>query len=109
MCIRSKIPDHCRHKTGKTLVTLRDKKVLGASSDLQGLLQEAPGQSPCLIELPLWALVGWGRQVGAWGAGLGPMGYCWSAVVCSPADAANQIDLVMHKSCNSTHESSGPE
>lgn len=75
-------------------------RVQGASSDLQGLLQEAPGQSPCLIEMPLWGLVGRGRWVGAWGAGLGPMGSCWSAVVCSPADAADQTDLVMLESCS---------
>lgn len=74
------------------------KRRTGASSDLQGLLQEAPGQSPYLTEMPLWALVGGGRQGSAGGGGLGPMGCCWSAVVCSPADAANQTGLVMLES-----------
>ena len=48
--------------------------------------------------MSLWALVGGGRRVDAGGFGLGPMGCWWSAVVCSPADAANKPNLVMLKS-----------
>ena len=91
------------------LLTLLSERVLGASSGSQGLLQEAPGQSLYLTEITLWALVGGGRQMGAWWVGLGLMGCCWSAVVCSPADAANQIDLVKFESCSRetvTHYSS---
>lgn len=79
----------------KKVQTWLSQQALGAASGWQGLLQEAPGQSPCLDETPLWALVGWVHQVGAWGAGLGVVGGCWSAVVCSPADAAIQSGLVV--------------
>ena len=48
--------------------------------------------------MSLWALVGGGRRVDAGEVGLGPMGCCWSAVVCSPADAENKTALVMLES-----------
>ena len=101
-----------RDRRSKGLLTLMSKRALGASSDVQGLLQEAPGQSPCLTEMPLWALVGVVRWVDAVGSGLELMGCCWSAEVCSPAEAANQTDLVMHESCSRetvTLYSSSPE
>ena len=87
--------NYSKGRRSTTVQTWLSKQALGGASGWQGLLQEAPGQSPCLVEPPLWALVGWGRHVGAWGAGLGVVGGCWSAVVCSPADAAIQIGLVM--------------
>lgn len=71
------------------MLTLKQKKLAAFCAE-QGLLQEALVQSPCLREMALGVVVGGVCCGGAWRAGLGVVGCCWSAVVCSPADAANQ-------------------